>query len=331
MNEVMVSGIGLIGYRDLSGSPTFRAAKAQKQVGRPVRRPPCRRKRRRRAARSRPSNLLRQTDPPLSTFHFLTMADASFLTSTRGDPTTSVAGEETAMATKKSSSAAADAAAKSATAELYRTNLLRLETSELLNESTLHLSPFSGELDREVKWSDDVRKYIEAVKAAIGGMDNTVLGPDNAAMPPLSSSDDSHDKDGTADKRYWASLMSDKFHKQGSGWSFPFAGGRSLQIEPVGEYGAGGAGMTNQRGNALCLPMVDLAVLSPSSSAGNGEDDMIGGKDYLNGRYFDVSKVAVCVWKNIFVGSCHILQSHTSHVVIHVFSIFRIRVLFRSQ
>ena len=229
------------------------------------------------------------------------MADASFLTSTRGDPTTSVAGEEAAMATKKTTSATADAAAKSATAELYRTNLLRLETSELLNESTLHLSPFSGELDREVKWSDDVRKYIEAVKDAIGGMDSTVLGPDNAAMPPLSSSDDNHDKDGTADKRYWASLESDKFHKQGSGWSFPFAGGRSLQIKPVGEYGAGGAGMTNQRGNALCLPMVDLAVLSPSNSAGNGEDDMIGGKDYLNGRYFDVSKGAVCVEKHILL------------------------------
>lgn len=45
------------------------------------------------------------------------MADASFLSSTRGDPATSVAGEEAAMATKKSSSAA-DAAAKSATAEL---------------------------------------------------------------------------------------------------------------------------------------------------------------------------------------------------------------------
>ena len=248
------------------------------------------------------------------------MADASFLTSTRGDPTTSVAGEEAAMATKKSSSAAADAAAKSATAELYRTNLLRLETSELLNESTLHLSPFSGELDREVKWSDDVRKYIETVKAAIGGMDGTVLGPDNAAMPPLSSSDDNHDKDGTADKRYWASLESDRFHKQGSGWSFPFAGGRSLQMEPVGEYGAGGAGMTNQRGNALCLPTVDLAVLSPSNSAGNGEDDMIGGKDYLNGRYFDVSKGAVCVEEHVMLAlaACHILY----------ILIFRMRVLY---
>ena len=189
------------------------------------------------------------------------------------------------MATKKSSSAA-DAAAKSATAELYRTNLLRLETSELLNESTLHLSPFSGELDREVKWSDDVRKYIEAIKSAIGSMDSTMLGPDNAAMPPPSSSSDDEK---VADRRYWANLDSDKFHKQGSDWSFPFAGGRSLQIEPVGEYGAGGAGMTNQRGNALCLPLVDLAVLSPSNS-NSGEDDMIGGKDYLNGRYFDVSE-----------------------------------------
>ena len=188
------------------------------------------------------------------------------------------------MATKKSSSAA-DAAAKSATAELYRTNLLRLETSELLNESTLHLSPFSGELDREVKWSDDVRKYIETIKSAIGAVDSTMLGPDNAAMPPPSPSSDDEN---VADRRYWAHLDSDKFHKQGSDWSFPFAGGQSLQIEPVGEYGAGGAGMTNQRGNALCLPLVDLAVLSPSSS--NGEDDMIGGKDYLNGRYFDVSE-----------------------------------------
>lgn len=213
------------------------------------------------------------------------MADASFLSSTRGDPATSVAGEEAAMATKKSSSAA-DAAAKSATAELYRTNLLRLETSELLNESTLHLSPFSGELDREVKWSDDVRKYIEAIKSAIGSMDSTMLGPDNAAMPPPSSSSDDEK---VADRRYWANLDSDKFHKQGSDWSFPFAGGRSLQIEPVGEYGAGGAGMTNQRGNALCLPLVDLAVLSPINS-NSGEDDMIGGKDYLNGRYFDVSE-----------------------------------------
>jgi len=237
------------------------------------------------------------------------MADASFLTSTRADPATSVAGEEAAM-----SSSVADAAAKSATAELYRTNLLRLETSELLNESTLHLSPFSGELDREVKWSDDVRKYTETIKAAIGAMGSTMLGPDYAAMPPSFSSED--------EKAYWVNLDSDKFHKQGRDWSFPFSGGKSLQLEPVGEYGAGGAGMTNQRGNALCLPMVDLAVLSPSNN-GNGEGDMIGGKDYLNGRYFDVSTcAAAAILRQLFIIMAHLcLDSiHVQHCLdsIHV-------------
>mmetsp|Transcript_20092 Transcript_20092/g.43309 ORF Transcript_20092/g.43309 Transcript_20092/m.43309 type:complete len:1469 (+) Transcript_20092:333-4739(+) len=210
------------------------------------------------------------------------MSDASFLSSTRADPTTSVAGEEAA--------AGAVTTARSATAELYRTNLLRLETTELLSESTLHLSPFSGELDREVKWSDDVRRYVETVRLAIESMDATALGPDTAAMP-MAVSDDNQ----TAKKRYWVDLDSDKFRKHVSGsesarWCFPFPGGKGLQIEPIGQYGAGGAGMTNQRGNALCLPMVDVAVLVPSH-ANVEEEGMIGGKDYLNGRYFDKQNI----------------------------------------
>ena len=217
------------------------------------------------------------------------MADASFLSSTRAIPTTSIAGEE-AAATAASSSAV-DATAKSATAELYRTNLLRLETTELLTESILHLSPFSGELDREVKWSEDVRRYIETVKGAVEGMEGIHLSPNNALMATSSEELAVERNSISSGKKYWANLFSDKFQKHDSDstdWSFPFSGGKSLQIEPIGEYGAGGAGMTNQRGNALCLPVVDLAVLV--SAQGSGEaDGMIGGKDYLNGRYFDVS------------------------------------------
>ena len=175
---------------------------------------------------------------------------------------------------------AANGAATSATAELYRTNLLRLEATQLLSESVLSLSPFIGELDREVKWSDYVRKYVEAVKEAIGGMEQSELTPDHVAMPSSI--------DGKAGgRKYWVDLSSDKFIKHASGakWSFPFPGGHSLQIEPAGEYGAGGAGLTNPRGNALCLPMIDLAILLPNDSS------IVCGKDYLNGRYFDKQNI----------------------------------------
>ena len=56
---------------------------------------------------------------------------------------------------------------------------------------------------------------------------------------------------------------------------------------------ADGAGMTTAAANANVVPTINLAVLLPAASRAEHDRDanasMVGGKDYLNNRYFDVS------------------------------------------
>ena len=167
-----------------------------------------------------------------------------------------------------------------ATEELYHTNLLRLQATQLLSESMLPLSSHIGMLHDEVKWAKEAWAYIDQIKRAITSIKSTTLSPDELKFKQ-------------SDK-FWTKLFSDKARKHFSDkqtWEFPFQGGESLKMAPIHSYAANGAGLTTTIANANTLPTLDLAVLMPVKSKFEQEDDdgFIGGKDYLNGRYFDVS------------------------------------------
>lgn len=179
----------------------------------------------------------------------------------------------------------------SATAELYHTNLLRVQAKELLSESILHLSSHTGELSEEVKWANQVQSYLDTVKLMITDMGQSVLSPDTVRL-----STKHEDVDGQQD-RFWIQLQSDLSYKHIQSkeksmdrWEFLFPGGSSLEIQPVFSYAAHGAGLTTKASNAHVIPTIDLAVLIPVRLGEDGQDTKgyIYESDYMNGRYFDV-------------------------------------------
>ena len=177
-----------------------------------------------------------------------------------------------------------------ATEELYHTNLLRLQATQLLSESILPLSSHTGMLENEVKWAKDVWEYVDNIKRSLSTIGEAVISPDDVKF-----------NSGKSEKqKFWIKLHSDKAQKhlksedEKDKWNFPFPGGEHLKVAPIYSYAANGAGLTTSVANANVLPTIDLAVLMPVMSKfddDNEEDNfgMIGGKDYLNGRYFDVS------------------------------------------
>ena len=180
----------------------------------------------------------------------------------------------------------------SATAELYHTNLLRVQAKELLSESILHLSSHTGELTEEVKWADQVRSYLDSVKQIVNGMGACSLSPDTALFSSTMETTKvvAHTVE---NKKFWIQLQSDLSYKHFQSkdkWEFLFTGGSSLEVLPVFSYAAHGAGLTTKAANAHVIPTIDLAVLMPVKSGGNvdGNNGFIGDTDYVNGRYFDV-------------------------------------------
>jgi hypothetical protein len=221
------------------------------------------------------------------------------------------------------------------TDSLARSNLLRLETCELLKESVLHIHPAtsssttttSGDhyhhhggggsnsgvhrAHEEAKWAPSVREYLDKVARAIAILEPTKLSPSVAILPNSGADDDK--------PMYRIPLLSDKFHKslppststttggvaggkqqQSSAdnpltsWSFPFHGGSSLSLVPIGSFGhIGNAGLANRHANGgNVLPVLDVAVLVDNNITNHGNSSLfVGGKDYLNHRYTDVSFV----------------------------------------
>ena len=171
--------------------------------------------------------------------------------------------------------------------ELYHTNLLRLQAQQLLDESVLHLSSHTGHLEKEVKWANEAWEYVDTIKRIIGGAKSAVLSPDDVRV--------NSSLKGEKNDLFLIQLHSDKAKKHLSGeekgtWSIPFHGGSTLDVVPVYSYAANGAGLTTRAANANVTPTIDVAVLMPVINDGSeGDTGMIGGKDYLNGRYFDVS------------------------------------------
>ena len=217
------------------------------------------------------------------------------------------------------------------TEALARTNKLRLQINELLNESVLHVHPTldhggivggGGSNVVEAKWSNIVRSYISNVSSIISSLDETLLSPNVALLPNNTNSSGSSSMDGV--NKYRVPLLSDKFYKSITSsslpstsstststssspsskqanpltsYTFPFHGGKSLSIIPIGSFAhLNNAGLTNLHGNGNIVPVLDLAVLvnaDDDGDKGEGEngkrEGFVGGKDYLNHRYTDVS------------------------------------------
>ena len=203
-----------------------------------------------------------------------------------------------------------------ATEELYHTNLIRIQAKQLLSESILPLSSQTGHLEEEVKWTKDVHDYLDVVQKTIRNIDAAVLSPDDVIFNKKSAGDNNINKKKGQDeeqkqqqKAFWIQLHSDKakkhFEKVDDNvndsengnqhqWKIDFPGGEYLQTSCINSYAAHGAGLTTATANANVIPTLDLAVLLPVQSRNSDEEEddrasgMIGGKDYLNGRYFDV-------------------------------------------
>ena len=75
-----------------------------------------------------------------------------------------------------------------ATEELYHTNLLRLQATQLLSESILPLSSHTGMLEKEVKWAKDVWEYIDNVKRNISSLREAELSPDDVKFKNVENS-----------------------------------------------------------------------------------------------------------------------------------------------
>jgi len=155
-----------------------------------------------------------------------------------------------------------------------------------------------------VKWAKDVYEYIESVKKSINAMGESLLSPDDvisSKCKETTSDSLNTTANATENNKYWINLLSDKAQKHCNSkegkdkWEFPFSGGSSLKILPINSYMANGAGLTTAVANANVIPTLDLAVLLPVTSRGGDHDHdhthantgMVGGKDYLNNRYFD--------------------------------------------
>ena len=216
------------------------------------------------------------------------------------------------------------------TDSLARSNLLRLETAELIKESILHIHPSTARdqhdgdgghgdvrVHEEAKWAPSVREYLNKIKDAISSLDETTLSPNVAILPNNDIDSDAQ----TSPPLYRIPLLSDKFQKslpfaagagvKGKGergvvvnvghhdntsvtntssWSFPFHGGSSLTLVPIGSFGhIGNAGLANRHANGgNVLPVLDVAVLVDDNKY-DASSAFVGGKDYLNHRYTDVS------------------------------------------
>lgn len=167
---------------------------------------------------------------------------------------------------------------------LARSHLLRLQAAELVAGARLRVGA-DGAADAEACWAPAARAYLKRVRSVLDGLGPAPLGPAAARLP---------------DGRLRVPLLSDKFTKSladGAGdaganpltaWSFPFAGGSSLSLSPVGSFGhAGNAGLAGRHANGNVVPTLDVAVLvRPGGKEGEA---FAGGKDYLNHSYTDVS------------------------------------------
>jgi hypothetical protein len=145
--------------------------------------------------------------------------------------------------------------------DLHRSNLLRLQTQELVSACQLELNMLS----QHVQWADVAHGYVQSVTCLIETIPATTVR--HSKKSPFALQSDKKDIE----------------IQLGSSAGTASAGGiktaSGLQVEPMGCYQAG-IGLTVPSGNANVLPTLDLVIQLPNS--------MFDSKDYLRHRYFDV-------------------------------------------
>jgi hypothetical protein len=144
----------------------------------------------------------------------------------------------------------------SSTMELHRSNLMRLQVQELLEECQLDM--------KTRKWASEAQEYLQLVTKYISQVNYKTLADDKK-----SSSDASGiSLKGQADRVVHIEPLS----KQGS---------PMLHVEPLG-CTKSQFGWTKKSGNAQQLPTFSFMVQLPT--------ELFLPKDYLHYRYFDVSR-----------------------------------------
>ena len=146
----------------------------------------------------------------------------------------------------------------SSTMDLHRSNLMRMQVTELLEECQLDL--------KGRKWAIEAHEYLQDVTKLISQATKEQL---------MMSSKSSPKKEG---KPYSVKDRADKVvHIEKLVASKK--GGTSITVEPIG-CTKSQFGWTKKSGNAQMLPTFSLMVKLPS--------EFFSSKDYLNYRYFDV-------------------------------------------
>lgn len=143
-----------------------------------------------------------------------------------------------------------DAIDAAATLDLHRSNLLRMQISELLQECQLDLD--------HVKWvASEAHEYLQQLAKTITNVSIHVKEYQDQADKPISLF-----------LPKTASTYTNSGHNH------------TLSIEPIG-YTRARIGYTKKAGNAQTLPTFDLKVQIPN--------EIFTGKDFMHYRYFDVS------------------------------------------
>eukprot|EP00978_Attheya_sp_CCMP212_P012825 scaffold32048_cov33-Attheya_sp.AAC.1 len=136
-------------------------------------------------------------------------ADAAFVTS-------DAAGGSSWMAAAAAGSGDnGDGNANNAVTELYRSNLLRMECQELVQESMLQLSPHTGESPHEVKWASQARTYVQSLEHLLTDMPGcssttAAAWTKSSLLVPTTTNNASSSKI-KQEARYWIPMQSQKF------------------------------------------------------------------------------------------------------------------------
>ena len=177
----------------------------------------------------------------------------------------------------------------SSTMELHRTNLMKMQTQELLSEC--QITDLSSR-----KWTADAQQYLQTLTTLI--RTKIEIGPSGCGSTPSSSASSNTNsnkktkgkpkKTSNSQKLVIAGSYrhrADKVVHIDSGSSLSSSDDTTtvhLSVEPIGCTHSN-IGWMKKSGNAQVPPTFSLMVMLPQA--------MFGSKDYLHYRYFDVSRL----------------------------------------
>ena len=149
----------------------------------------------------------------------------------------------------------------SSTMDLHRTNLMRMQVKELLDECKLDI--------KGRKWTTHAHEYLQDVTKIITNASDSIFSEDTKNSKTASES--SYSVKDRADKVVHIEKIIKKKGKNNN---------TVLTVEPIG-CTKSQFGWTKKSGNAQMLPTFSLMIKLPA--------ELFSSKDYLNYRYFDVS------------------------------------------